>query len=45
MAGPHDELLTAAEHGAAQLLVTLAWRFGDVGGWLAGGDPASGVGR
>jgi hypothetical protein len=23
MAGPHDDLLTAAEHEAAQLLVTL----------------------
>jgi hypothetical protein len=95
MAGPHDDLLTAAEHQAAQLLVTLAWRLdggqlisadqllarlcaipahdiamasivllrqvvhgvapelrrpptailGDLGGWLAGGDPAAGVGR
>jgi hypothetical protein len=95
MAGPHDDLLTAAEHEAAQLLVTLAWRLdggqltsadrmlarlcaipasdiamasivllrqvvhgvapelrrpptailGDLDGWLAGGDPAAGIGR
>jgi len=36
MAGPHDELLTAAEHEAAQLLVTLAWRLD--GGQLISAD-------
>ena len=36
MAGPHDDLLTAAEHEAAQLLVTLAWRLD--GGQLISAD-------
>ena len=36
MAGPHDDLLTAAEHQAAQLLVTLAWRLD--GGQLISAD-------
>jgi hypothetical protein len=36
MAGLHDELLTAAEHEAAQLLVTLAWRLD--GGQLVSAD-------
>jgi hypothetical protein len=37
MAGLHDELLTAAEHEVAQLLVTLAWRL-DGGGQLVSAD-------
>jgi hypothetical protein len=36
MPGPHDRLLTAAEHEAAQLIVTLAWRL--EGGQLANAD-------
>jgi hypothetical protein len=36
MPTPHDRLLTAAEHEAAQLLVALAWRL--EGGQLASAD-------
>jgi len=36
MAGPHDDLLTATEHEAAQLLDTLAWRLD--GGQLSSAD-------
>jgi hypothetical protein len=36
MPGPHDELLTATEYEAAQLLVTLAWRLD--GGQLVSAD-------
>ena len=36
MPRPHDDLLTAAEHEAAQLLVTLAWRLD--GGQLVNTD-------
>jgi hypothetical protein len=36
MPSPHDRLLTAAEHEAAQLIVTLAWRL--EGGQLANAD-------
>jgi hypothetical protein len=36
MPGPQDRLLTLAEHGAAQLLVALAWRL--EGGQLASSD-------
>jgi hypothetical protein len=36
MASPHDRLLTPAEHEAAQLIVTLAWRL--EGGQLANAD-------
>ena len=36
MPGPHDDLLTPAEHEAAQLLLTLAWRLD--GGHLVRAD-------